>query len=297
MSSATSPESCGAAIPLADGRQLGVLDAGDPAGAPVFYFHGLGASRRSAHPDGAIAAALGVRVVALDRPGIGLSTPKPGRTLLDWPDDVAAAADALGIDRFAILGWSGGAAHALACAHRLPARVTAVALASGVAPLAGVGGAPDYLSARWRSVVRFSGVAPWFLRLLLLAQARGVRRAPGRFLDILARAFPPTDRALLADPALRPAILASMHDVYAYGVQGVYDDGWVLARPWGFRPEDVTTPAHLWHGDADTVLHVAFGRYMARALPDCRATFCPGEGHFLYLRHWDEMLAALREGR
>jgi pimeloyl-ACP methyl ester carboxylesterase len=142
MSSARSPEPCSAAIPLADGRQIGVLEAGDPAGAPVLYFHGLGASRRSAHPDGAIAAALGVRVVALDRPGIGLSTPRPGRTLLDWADDVAAVADALGIDRFAILGWSGGAAHALACAHRLGARVTATSAPGGGRPCASPGWRP-----------------------------------------------------------------------------------------------------------------------------------------------------------
>ena len=88
-------------------------------------------------------------------------------------------------------------------------------------------------------------------------------------------------------------MLASMQDVYAFGVQGVYDDGWALARPWGFRPEEVTTPAHLWHGDADTVLDVAFGRYMARTLPKCRATYCPGEGHFLYLGRWGEMLGAV----
>jgi pimeloyl-ACP methyl ester carboxylesterase len=120
-----------------------------------------------------------------------------------------------------------------------------------------------------------------------------VRRAPGLLLDVIARAFPHADRALLADPAIRRAMLASMRDVYAFGVRGVYDDGLVLARPWGFRLEEVTTPAHLWHGDADTVLHVAFGHYMAHTLPNCRATYCPGEGHFLYLERWGEMLEAV----
>src|SRR5215472_6981947 len=141
----------GETIRLADGRALGFAEYGDPNGAPLFFFHGLWASRLTSHPDHEIARSLGVRLITMDRPGIGCSAPKPGRRLIDWPEDVAALADALQLQRFAILGWSGGGAYALACASRIPERLTAVGLASGGAPLAGIEPAA-HLTRQWRAV-------------------------------------------------------------------------------------------------------------------------------------------------
>src|SRR5207245_3071247 len=103
-------------VRLPDGRRLAYDDAGDPAGRPLLFFHGLGASRRARHPDDGVAAGLGVRLLTVDRPGIGGSDPLLRRRLLDWPGDVAALADELGLDRFAVAGWSAGGPHALACA-------------------------------------------------------------------------------------------------------------------------------------------------------------------------------------
>jgi len=122
-------------IQLRDGRWLGYTESGDPAGAPVLFFHGFGTTRVICPPDNS-ARQLGVRMIAVDRPGLGLSTPRPGRGLLDWPPDVSEFADALGIERFAIVGWSGGGPYALACGRFLADRVTSIALVSGAAPLA-----------------------------------------------------------------------------------------------------------------------------------------------------------------
>src|SRR5919202_4018235 len=127
----------GSTIRLRDGRMLGYAEQGDPDGAPVLVFHGLPGSRFSRHPDGRIAERLRVRLFTFDRPGIGLSSPQPRRRILDWPRDVAEFADARGLDRFAVVGWSGGAPYALATAHELPERVTRVGLVAPVVPLTG----------------------------------------------------------------------------------------------------------------------------------------------------------------
>src|SRR3954452_12995822 len=100
-------------IRLHDGRSLGYVESGDPRGKPVLFFHGFGTTRVVC-PSDEPARRMGVRLIALDRPGIGLSTPLPGRRLLDWPDDVREAADLIGFDRFSVVGWSGGGPYALA---------------------------------------------------------------------------------------------------------------------------------------------------------------------------------------
>jgi pimeloyl-ACP methyl ester carboxylesterase len=122
-------------VDLPDGRRLGVTDVGDPEGVPVLYFHGVPGSRldfTSERYDEALRAA-GVRFIAADRPGFGLSDPKPGRGHADWPADVSALADSLELDRFAVLGYSRGGHYALACAALIPDRLTAVGLLSAVA--------------------------------------------------------------------------------------------------------------------------------------------------------------------
>src|SRR5215210_2245818 len=118
---------------LADGRRLGYAEYGDSLGQPVMFFHGLGTSRLVCPPDEAAARKLGVRLIAVDRPGIGISDPLSGRSLLDWPRDVAQLADQLGIERFSVVGWSGGGPYAAACGHSLAHRVLAVGMVSAPA--------------------------------------------------------------------------------------------------------------------------------------------------------------------
>src|SRR3989338_9811190 len=122
-------------ILLPDGRRLGYAEYGALGGRPVLFFHGAPGSRHI-HADMADVVTLrGIRLIAVERPGYGLSDPQPGRSMLDWPGDVAALTDALGIAKFAIIGFSMGSTYALACASRLPLRVTIVALAGAFAPL------------------------------------------------------------------------------------------------------------------------------------------------------------------
>src|SRR5258708_37156679 len=112
----------GKLIHLRDGRALGYADFGALTGKPVFFFHGFPGSRLQHAPGDSIATSLGAHIITIDRPGFGLSAFQPGRTLLDWPNDVAALADALEIDQFAAIGLSGGGPYLLACAYKIPRR-------------------------------------------------------------------------------------------------------------------------------------------------------------------------------
>ena len=143
-------------ITLSDGRALGYAEYGDPQGKPVFYFHGFPSSRLDwlLSDSNNVAAELNTRIIAVDRPGMGLSDPKPDREMLDWPDDVAELADAFKIKRFAGLGMSGGGPYAAACAYKIPERLTATGIVSGMGP-ADAPGAKDGLSWTWPGKPQF----------------------------------------------------------------------------------------------------------------------------------------------
>ena len=289
---AHAPDGPSHTIRLADGRQLGYDETGDPAGIPCFFFHGFGSSRVVRHPDESIAAELGIRLIAVDRPGIGLSTGQPGRRLLDWPGDLEQLADAIGLDRFSIVAWSGGGPYALACAWTMSHRVSAIGLISAAAPLAGVPDA-DYTYRTHRVATRAADYAPWMIRLAMWRWARGQRNDPERHLDEAIESMVAADRAVLEDPQLRAVMLANAVELYRQGGRGLYDEALVMARPWGFPLEGISVPVCLWHGDADVTVPVGMGRHMARTIPRCRATFYPGEAHHLLYDRWREILTEL----
>ncbi|MEA2621324.1 MAG: hypothetical protein QOH61_234 [Chloroflexota bacterium] len=278
---------------LSDGRTLGFDEVGSSYGTPVLFFHGFGSSRVLRHPEDSIASDLGIRLLAPDRPGIGLSTRQPRRRLMDWPADVKELVDALGIDRFAVLAWSGGGPYALACAWAMPDRVSAIGLVSSAAPLAGVRDA-TYLYRMHRVASRAAGYAPWMIRLAMWRWARGQRSDPQRHLDEAIESMIEADQQILADPRLRAVMIANATELHRQGGKGLYDEALIMARRWGFPLESVSVPVRVWHGEADVTVPAEMGRYLARVLPDCQATFYPGEGHHLLYDRWREILATLR---
>jgi pimeloyl-ACP methyl ester carboxylesterase len=272
-------------ISLSDGRTLGFEDVGAADGQPVIYFHGFGSSRVIRHPDDSIAERLGVRLIAVDRPGIGASSRLPGRRMLDWPSDVAALADALDIERFDVLGWSGGGPYALACAWALPQRVRTAGVISGPAPLAGVGPI-DYLIRSHRAAARAAGLATW-------RWARQQQRDPERHLDAAVAKMIEADRVVVGDPHVRAMMLANTDEMYRQGNRGVYDEALIISRAWGFALEEIQVPVVLWHGDDDPTVPVGMGRFLAAQVPTCRPRFYVGEGHQLFVERWEEILSAL----
>ena len=279
-------------VRLADDRQLGFRESGDPQGRPAFFFHGFGTSRIICPPDDE-ARRLGIRLIAVDRPGIGLSEASPGRRLLDWPMDVGQLADRLGLARFSVIGWSGGGPYALACGFALADRVTSVAAVSSPAPLAGNGEA-DYLRRMDKHAVRAAGRWPWVIRLAMWHWGRTQRRDAARFFEESVAEMCAFDQEVLAAPELRDRMIANSAEVYRQGGRGMYDEALVLARPWGFHVGDIQVPVHVWHGGDDDTVPIAMGRYLAQSIPTAIGTFDRRAGHHLVYRRWPEILAAVR---
>lgn len=279
-------------IRLKDGRLLGYAEYGDPAGRPVFFFHGFPGSRLEARLGEAAARRLGVRVIAPDRPGFGLSDFQPGRTIGDWPDDVVEAADALGIDRFAVVGVSGGAPYAAACALKIPQRLTGAAIVSGTAP-ADAPAAIEGMMLLNRVFLRLAALLPGVARLLMWLLGQLVRRFPNRVLALTSRSAPPSDKAVLARPEIRATFLADMAEAFRQGSRGPAWELRLFARPWGFRLEEIAMEVHLWQGEADVNVPPSMGRYLAQTIPSCRARFYPDEGHLLAVDRMEEIQAAL----
>lgn len=272
-------------VTLRDGRRLAYAEYGDATGRPAFYFHGTPGSRFEAGFLAEAAARHHVRLIAVDRPGFGRSDFKRGRTLLDWPADVAELADLLGIERFAVVGLSGGAPHVEACALRMPERVTGTAVVSGAGPpearRSGVGRVR-------RALLRIeSALAPVTARMLGWYMAVTIKITPAAMMPRIV------DARVMRRKDARAACKRAAAEGLRQGGRGVGYELCLFARPWGFALGDISTPIHLWHGDADKIVPIGVGRWVAKAIPDCRATWVAGGGHLLMVDHADEIVRAV----
>jgi pimeloyl-ACP methyl ester carboxylesterase len=278
-------------IRLRDGRRLAFAEWGDPGGRPVIHHHGTPGSRleHAGAPD--VYRAAGVRVITPDRPGYGLSDPLPGRTLLDWPADVAELADALGLERFAITSLSGGGVPALACAHAMADRLTSVILASCPAPMDRPG-ALRGMRLLNRTGVLLARTAPALFAAGCRMVGPAVASHPGFVYEQSGREWPAPDRRWLRVPDVRRAEVATLREALRPGASGYARDIALLTHRWGFALEDIAVRVQLWHGDADTVVPLHHARYLAATIPAAVLRVCPGEGHMVLWNHLAEVLAA-----
>jgi pimeloyl-ACP methyl ester carboxylesterase len=281
-------------VRLADGRTLACLGLGDPAGSPVLYFHGLPGSRLEARVAAAAAGGLGLRLLAVDRPGIGQSTFQPGRRIGDWPADIAALAAELGLRRFSVVGVSGGAPYALACAASLADRLTGAALLCPLGPLAMAGSTAGMVT-HDRVLLALAARAPPIARAAAHLLAHWLRRGPHRCIEFLAAGLDSPDRDLFADPGYRSLMTESTLEALRQGGRGVAWELTLIARPWDFHLEDVRMRVSLWQGLADQILPAAMARSWAARLPACESRYIAGEGHLsLVVHRIGEALAQLR---
>jgi pimeloyl-ACP methyl ester carboxylesterase len=282
-----------ASIKRPGGRTLTYAQYGNQTGKPVFFFQGT-PSCRLLHPDEDVTRELGANLIVIDRPGFGRSDFQPGRRLLDWPDDVCAVADALGIGRFATAGISGGGPYVLACAYQIAERLTATAVVSGGGP-ADAPGALQGMAPERRTGYFIATRLPW-LMLPVMWLARNPRRNVDKFYARYTADMSPPDRAFLDRPEFAAMMKRNYSEATQAGLRGFAHEVMIVTRAWGFRLEDVRAPVHLWHGDCDTSTPIGMARAIAAAIPGCRATFFPGEGHFLLFAHWREILQDLLAG-
>jgi pimeloyl-ACP methyl ester carboxylesterase len=288
------PEMKSETVRLADGRRLGLLQSGDPDGKPVLFFHGFGASRLCVHPNDALAWRLRVRLIAVDRPGIGLSDPHPGRWLTDWAQDVAALADRLEIGRFAVLGWSSGGPHALVCAACLPERVAGVGLAGSAVPL-NEPGVQKHTLQKWERMAWVIRHVPWAARLYFNQLGKQVRSDPQAVMAQELFAMPEPDRVIASQQYFYSGRLLSLVEAYMRGGEGVFADARAILRPWGFRLADVCAPVRLWHGGRDQTWPLEAAQALVRSIPGCQEMDYPEESSLVYLSHWEEILRWLAE--
>jgi len=280
---------------LTDGRQLGFAEYGVPTGRPVFHFHGSASSRLERPSSEGLLDRLDIRFIAVDRPGHGLSDFQPGRRLIDWARDVEQLADHLGVEEFYVCGLSAGGPHALACAHQLPDRVLAGAVISSVAPM-GRPGAYQGMPTPNRLLARSSRHCPWVARLIRRAMRTMVMRDVEKATRQLMSSIPEADKSVLYEPGEIEIIVGSIREGFRQGSRGVAQDDTLTNRDWGFDLKRVQPRIDLWHGDADVNVPIHAAEYLRDTLSNARATFLPGQGHFLLLGHWEEVLAALVDG-
>jgi pimeloyl-ACP methyl ester carboxylesterase len=265
---------------LRDGRRLGFAEYGLREGRPVIYFHGWPSSRLEPRSMEPVCLEMGVRLLAPDRPGFGLSDFQPGRTFLDFTEDAGQLADHAGLNQFAVLGVSGGGPYAAACAARIPGRLSAALLVCSVAPAdapnatKGMVAVNRWLLAMARRTPRLAqcvaGVCLWAL------WRKGQQVIPKQ---IEAR-LPVADQKALSSAELRNTLIASSVEALRGGVRAAAADGLLYGRPWGFALEAIRAPVYLWHGEMDVVVPASMGHYLAESIPNCRARFYPEDGHF-----------------
>lgn len=281
-------------IQLRDGRTLGMSTVGKANGLPIFHFHGNGTSRLEVLTVAEAAESLGVRLIGLDRPGIGRSDRAAGYRLLDWPADVVEVADQLGIERFAVEGLSGGGPFALACAYKIPHRLTACGLISSAA-------GPFIRQAGLLSLRAEVGMLvhlPWLVRALFRLSTRLTGSDEASIEKKLVRTgarLGEADHQLLGITEIRKAFAHAAAESFRQGADASTKDGMVFSRPWGFQVEAITfEKLFLWHGELDRVMPVAAARLLAQALPHCTVTFYPGEGHLsTFVNHVQDIWKAL----
>ncbi len=266
-------------VSIGRGRTLGAAEFGDPNGFPVLWFHGTPGGRLQVPPDGpASAAARGIRLFGVERPGTGWSTPHRYGHVRDFATDVRALADKLGFERFAVAGLSGGGPYTLACAHDLPDRVVAAAVVGGIGPTAG----PDAVRSYTRAL-RALGPA-----LALIAEPMG-KRLPGLLAPVVphaekaVRAFalvaPKADRPILRDPLFMQVLAGDLIHVMGDGLTAPMHDARLFSRDWGFRLEHIRVPVHFFQGDADGIVPESHGHHQAGLVPNSALTILRGGGH------------------
>ena len=275
---------------LNDGRALGYAQYGDVSAWPVLLFQGTPTSRLPHNPLDTLAP---VRLVVPERPGFGRSDFLPRRKLLDWASDVRELVDHLGIERFSVVGVSGGAPHALACGLELSQRIRHLGVVSGVGPLE-ASGATSGMATQRKAGAWVARHAAFLLRPLFWA-IRNPARNPERFVQRFSQGFSAKDRELLDDPVIRSLRARSYAEATRRGVRGFAYEVALLSRPWGFSLSDVPCDVLLWHGEEDASTPVSMARYVEESLPRCRARYFPGEGHFVAARHWEEIVGALTQ--
>lgn len=277
-----------ASMTLRDGRVLAYTDLGPPTSPVVMYCHGAPGSRLDLAIFEHAFLDLDVRVVSADRPGYGRSSPQPRRRREDWPEDVAALADHLGIERFAVMGASSGGPYAVACAALLPERVASVGVVCGETDFGWTGAWDGYPDSDEAVLMRIGDEA----KALAWCEDRYGQDGSG-FLQAGLTELAPPDLAALEDDALASALVMTVSEAFRQGVGGYAQDVVAQARAWSFDPRAIVAPALVLHGEVDTLTPLAHARHSAEVMPTARLSTRADQGHISVLTEIPQLAAKL----
>jgi pimeloyl-ACP methyl ester carboxylesterase len=281
-------------IAVREGRRLGFASFGTPDGRPLFWMHGTPGARRQIPVEARVLAEQhDLRIIGIDRPGIGSSTAHVYPDVLDWTNDLEIVADTLGIDTFHVIGLSGGGPYTLAAAAAMPERVLGLEVIGGVAPTVG----PDAIGG---GLVAVAGPLAPLLSLgrvpLSLALTGGIRLArpfAGSALDLYRVLQPEGDRRLLGRPEFKAMFIDDLLNGSRKQVSAPLADILLFTRDWGFRLADVKAPVRWWHGDADHIVPHRHGEHCVARLPHAELFTMAGESHLGGLGMAQEILGGL----
>ncbi|BBY16036.1 alpha/beta fold hydrolase [Mycolicibacterium litorale] len=283
-------------IAVSDDRRIGFAEFGDPHGRAVFWLHGTPGARRQIPAEArSFAEQQGIRLIGIDRPGIGSSTPHQYPNVLSFADDLRVIADTLGIDRMAVVGLSGGGPYALAAAAAMPERVVGTGVIGGVAPTVGpdaIAGGLMKLGSRVAPLLEVAG-AP--IRLAASTLIRFVRPVADPALYLYAAVSPAADRRMLVRPEFRAMFLDDLLNGSRKQLSAPFADVVVFARDWGFRLDEVKVAVRWWHGDCDHIIPFAHGQHCVQCLPDAHLYHLPGESHLGGLGQAQAILSSMIE--
>lgn len=265
-------------IRLKDGRTLGYAQYGDPKGKTILYFHGGISSRLDIAFAAKYCSERNIRLIAPDRPGTGISSPRPNRSLLDWYDDIKELLDHLDIEQVPLLGWSMAGPYVLACAYKAPDRFTKVGTVGGASPFTDdikIGHLGLYSD-------RVLLTCPKSMEGVLSLSLATASKMPS---EVIKWSLENDLRSASTDHKIIKALSVAdatnfVREAFKQGPAGVLDD-YRAVRDWGFAIEDINVPVHLWHGEQDVLCPVSMAHHLNERLPNSSLNIVPDAGHFL----------------
>lgn len=283
-------------VAVRDGRRLSYAEFGHPDGEAFIWMHGTPGARRQVPFDArAFAEEHGLRIIGIDRPGVGSSTPYLYPDVLDWTNDLAILADTLGVGEFRVIGLSGGGPYTLAAGAAFPDRVKALGVLGGVAPLVG----PDAIKGGIINIAPYAAPILRSVRVPLgfaLSRAiQTVRPLAGAAIAGYAAVQPDGDKTLLRETDFKNMFIDDLLNGSRFQMSAPLSDVILFTRDWGFTAADVTLPVYWWHGDSDSIIPHFQGEHLASRLPEAVFTTVPGQAHLGGLGIAPEVLATLLE--
>lgn len=275
-------------IKLKDGRTLGFAEYGDPNGKLLFYLHGWPSSRLRTNIYDKICKSLNIRLISPDRPGYGLSDPKEDRTLLGYCDDLVELADSLNLNKFSVVGVSGGGPYAAACAYAIPQRITKTGIVVGLGPV--------YIPHILDDMIFINKIS-WlnYSRFPILAKFASIYRmiVDKYFLDILGRfdMRGGNDSKLMSE--LKDEWKKLSQETWRKGYKGAMKDILLYTKNWEFNVEDIKSKIYLWYGESDKNINLGTARYYASHIPNSHLKIYSNEGHLISITHAKEIFKEL----